>query len=135
MKVHGSCHCGQITFEGEVDPDGVVICHCTDCQQLTGSPFRTSVFTSAEHFQLLTGEPKQYIKVADSGAKRVMAFCADCGTPLYACAPTEVTSYNLRVGTLRERALLKPRVQIFRDSALPALCHLEGLPSFARGPA
>jgi hypothetical protein len=32
LKVEGSCHCGQITYEAEVDPDRVGLCNCTDCQ-------------------------------------------------------------------------------------------------------
>ena len=32
MKVHGSCHCGQITYEADVDPERVGLCNCTDCQ-------------------------------------------------------------------------------------------------------
>lgn len=35
MKVEGSCHCGQITFEAQIDPEAVRICHCTDCQTLS----------------------------------------------------------------------------------------------------
>ena len=38
MRIDGRCHCGAITFEGEIDPDKVAICHCTDCQASTGSP-------------------------------------------------------------------------------------------------
>jgi len=36
MKVQGSCHCGRITYEAEVDPGRVSLCHCTDCQTVTG---------------------------------------------------------------------------------------------------
>ena len=36
MDVDGSCHCGQITFSAEVNPDQVIVCHCTDCQALWG---------------------------------------------------------------------------------------------------
>ena len=43
MKIDGSCHCGAIRYEAEVDPGGVSICHCTDCQKLTGSAFRVTV--------------------------------------------------------------------------------------------
>src|SRR5689334_18981220 len=39
MKIDGRCHCGEITFEAEVDPDALHICHCTDCQTLSGSAF------------------------------------------------------------------------------------------------
>lgn len=38
MKVHGSCHCNQVRYEAEIDPALVNICHCVDCQKLTGLP-------------------------------------------------------------------------------------------------
>ena len=53
MKVDGACHCGHIRYEAEVDPAIVVICHCTDCQTLSGSAFRTVVPTLAGSFRLL----------------------------------------------------------------------------------
>jgi hypothetical protein len=40
MKIDGRCCCGNITFAAEVDPATAVICHCTDCQTLSGSAFR-----------------------------------------------------------------------------------------------
>ena len=43
MKVEGSCHCGQLSFEAEINPDDVRICHCTDCQVLSGSVYRVNV--------------------------------------------------------------------------------------------
>ncbi|HET9046453.1 MAG TPA: GFA family protein, partial [Casimicrobiaceae bacterium] len=32
MHVQGRCHCGEIAYEAEIDPAGVSVCHCTDCQ-------------------------------------------------------------------------------------------------------
>ncbi len=43
MKVTGRCHCGHITYEAEVDPATVRVCHCTDCQKLTGTVFRAAI--------------------------------------------------------------------------------------------
>jgi hypothetical protein len=86
MKIDGHCHCGEITFEAEVDPDALNICHCTDCQTLSGTAFRVNIPAPAEHFVLLSGTPKTYIKMAESGNKRLHAFCGNCGTPIYACA-------------------------------------------------
>ena len=53
MRVDGSCHCGAITYEAEVDPEKVMICHCTDCQTLSGSSFRTVALTAEGSFRLL----------------------------------------------------------------------------------
>ncbi|MGB0630429.1 MAG: GFA family protein, partial [Alphaproteobacteria bacterium] len=43
MKINGSCVCGSITYEAEVDPDKVGLCNCTDCQKFSGSAFRVGV--------------------------------------------------------------------------------------------
>ncbi len=84
MKIDGHCHCGEITFQAEVDPDALNICHCTDCQTLSGTAFRVNIPAPAEHFVLLSGTPKTYVKTAGSGNKRLHAFCGNCGTPIYA---------------------------------------------------
>jgi len=43
MKITGACHRRRITFTASVDPAAVSICHCTDVQTLSGSPWRASV--------------------------------------------------------------------------------------------
>src|ERR1700730_12282807 len=111
MKIDGRCHCGDITFEAEVDPDAPHICRCTDCQTLSGSAFRMNILASAEHF-VLRGTPKTYIKTAESGNKRLHAFCGTCGTPIYACGVDNPQIYGLRVGTITRRAAFAPRRQI-----------------------
>ena len=57
MKIDGGCYCGYITFEGEADPDKTTICHCTDCQALTGTAFRVNVGIPDSTFRMLSGEP------------------------------------------------------------------------------
>jgi hypothetical protein len=119
MQVTGKCHCGSVRYRAKVDPEKVSICHCVDCQILTGCAYRVSVQVALADFELLKGEIKQYIKTADSGSKRVQAFCPECGTPLYAEALDNPTARSLRVGSVDQRASLRPRRQIWCRSALP----------------
>jgi hypothetical protein len=87
---------------------------------LTGSAFRANVQAPAATFRILAGEPRRYVKTADSGAKRVHAFCASCGTPVYSAAVENPQSYSLRVGTLKQRHELgKPQRQIWTKRRLP----------------
>ena len=58
MHVTGACHCGQIRYEAEIDLAAVSICHCTDCQKITGSSFRVNVPAKKENFKMLAGVPK-----------------------------------------------------------------------------
>jgi hypothetical protein len=119
MRVEGNCHCGKIAYEATVNPDTVTICHCTDCQTLTGAAYGATVPALAETFRLLRGQPKIYIKTAESGTKRVHAFCSDCGTPIYAAAVSNPQTYSLRVGGIKQRAELgRPKRQIWWRSAL-----------------
>jgi hypothetical protein len=121
MKVTGGCHCGNIAYDAEVDPATVRVCHCTDCQRLTGTVFRASITSLPGTFALKSGTPKVYIKTAESGNKRAHAFCPECGTPIYS-APLEPnpSSYSLRVGGIDQRAEFAPPVrQSWCRSALP----------------
>ncbi|MET0349877.1 MAG: GFA family protein [Rhizobacter sp.] len=118
MHVHGSCHCGRIRYEAEVDPGHTTVCHCTDCQKLTGTAYRVSVPAREGSFRLVAGEPSTYIKVADSGARRALSFCPNCGSPLYAHDADHPTVVGLRVGCIDEREALVPTTQKWCRSAL-----------------
>lgn len=128
MKVEGICHCGNIRYEAEIDPADVVICHCTDCQTLSGSAFRNVVATRAGTFKLLSGTPKAYVKVGDSGNAREQTFCPDCGTPIYSAPAGEgIKVVGLRVGALRQRDQLVPRDQFWFRSSLPWLNQMSAI--------
>ena len=129
MKVNGSCHCGQITYEAEIDPELVGLCNCTDCQMLTGTAFRVSVPALAASFRILSGRPTPYVKIADSGTRRRHSFCPNCGTPVSACADTDTpVAYSLRVGCLEQRAALRPRKRIWCRSALAWAQNVSAIP-------
>ena len=109
MKVSGTCHCGQISFEAEIDPGQVRICHCTDCQKLTGSAFRTNVASLPGTFRF------------------------NSGTPLYAAAPeANPSTVGLRVGALDQRSELRPVRQGWCRSALPWSMDITALPRAER---
>jgi hypothetical protein len=131
MKIEGGCHCGFITYTAEVDPERTAICHCTDCQTITGSAFRTVVFVAKDQFKLLSGQPKTYVKTAESGAKRAQVFCPQCGTSLYAADVANPRFYSLRSGTARQRAQLVPKSQIWCRSAQPWVNDIASIPAVA----
>lgn len=127
MQIDGACHCGRIRFSADIDPSRVMVCHCEDCQVLSGAPFRAVVAAPIETF-VLHGEPKHYVKVAASGNRRAQVFCPECATPLFATAPENPTSVIIRLGCVRQRAQLMPAAQIWQRSSLPWLPALSGIP-------
>ena len=128
MHIDGACHCGLISFTAEVDASRVMVCHCSDCQVMSGAPLRAVVAAPIGLFKL-RGEPKRYLKVAQSGNRRVQAFCPECGTPLFATAPENATSVIIRLGCVTQRAQLRPSTQIWQHSAMPWIADLRAVPS------
>jgi hypothetical protein len=134
MRIDGSCHCGHVRYEATVDPEKVTICHCTDCQVLTGTAFRVTVPVPESQFRLTAAEPKSYIKTAESGAKRAQAFCPECGSPIYATSVGEGPKvYGVRIGTARQRDQLVPSRQVWHRSALHWLPGLNEIEAFEKG--
>ena len=127
MKIEGQCHCGAITFEADVDPGKVALCHCTDCQTISGAPYRASVPALAEKLAV-HGTPKTYVKTAESGNKRLHAFCGECGSAIYATTPTDQRVFNLRVGAIKQRAELVPKIQGWCRSAMPWINDVASIP-------
>ena len=94
MRIDGNCLCGHVTYEAEVDPESVTICHCTDCQTHSGTAYGVVVGVVDESFRLLSGGLKTYDKIADSGTVRALAFCPECGTRIHAKTVGEGSSFS-----------------------------------------
>ena len=132
MKIDGSCHCGKITLTAEVDPSTAMVCHCTDCQIISGGPRRTDVAVKVENISI-NGVVAEYTEVAESGRKRVLGFCNTCGTELYG-ADAEKKNFVIRLGFLNQRDELIPIKHIYHDSAASWLKQIEQQQCFARMP-
>jgi len=128
MNVQGQCHCGAVHLTAEVQPARVFVCHCNDCQVLTGSAYRVVVPVVPGSLQV-QGAVKSYARTADSGAVRFQFFCPTCATPLYAGTQDGAGLATVRVGVLQERALLTPTAQLWRRSALPWVDALGAVPA------
>ena len=119
MRIDGGCHCGFITYEAEADPQRTAICHCTDCQRLSGAAFRTVVPVESSSFRM-SGIPTIYVKTGENGSKREQSFCPKCGSPIYSAPPGEnLRLLFLRVGTINQRDQFVPQLQIWTRSQQP----------------
>lgn len=132
MEIDGQCHCGQVRYTATVDPHNASVCHCTDCQRISGSAFRTTIRLPNSDLHM-TGETKIYKKIAASGTERALVFCPTCGTQMLGMpAGDGPKRISLRLGTSNQRAQLPPQRQIWCSSAMP---WVEGLADVPKSPA
>jgi hypothetical protein len=128
MNIDGRCHCGRVTYQAEIDPARVSICHCTDCQMLTGSPYRVTVICSQEQIRMTGQAPKIYAKTGDNGQRRYQHFCGECGSPLFTSGEGGPDDWGIRWGSIRQRDRLQPVRQIWCRSAVSWINDLKTLP-------
>ena len=133
MKTTGSCFCGAIEYGAEIGEGRFGICHCRDCQILSGSAFRTTAVVPPASFEITKGEPRAFDKTADSGKVRRLLFCGDCGTHLCSMPsdPSEPGGFvSLRVATSRDFPSLVPAAEIWCGSKARWMPEIEGARKF-----
>jgi hypothetical protein len=133
MRIDGRCHCGAVAYEAEVDPANVIICHCPDCQAMSGGPYRVNVPVLTENLTL-RGELTSYVKQGASGDDVRTTFCPTCGTPLYSCKGEAPAFVWLRTGSVAQRAELPPKRQGFCHAALPWANDISDIPRITPRP-
>jgi hypothetical protein len=118
LPLLGGCICGQLRYAVD-QPQIVLMCHCRNCQQRTGSAFNLSMLTLRGDFRILQGETTARELPGGSGALHRQHFCPDCLVRTH----TEMLAYpdiiNVRVGTLDQPAVARPIAQIWTSLAQP----------------
>jgi hypothetical protein len=76
---HGSCQCGAVSYDVDVDLGSTITCNCSRCQRMG---FVLS-FAPADSFRLLTGS--DHLTEYRFGSKTIRhLFCKTCGVESFA---------------------------------------------------
>src|SRR5499425_1452326 len=82
-KYTARCACGAIRFEFDTDPAFIAVCHCLDCKKASGGEAATFFGVPENDFTLLSGKPKSFHYIAQSGKRLDRNFCPDCGARVF----------------------------------------------------
>jgi hypothetical protein len=116
---HGRCFCGAIRYRVTQEPLTLYACHCTECQQRTGSAFALSMWVRREDLELLEGEPSRYTIAGESGKTKVACYCAKCTARLWGEPIKAPDLAIVQPGTLDQPIGLEPVAHIWTRSAQP----------------
>ncbi len=109
------CQCGQLGATVPGPGDQIVACHCLACQRRTGAPFGVIAYYDRA-VVTLTGEVREYSRVADSGNSFTTGFCPTCGSTLYARADKHPQMIGITVGSFADPGHPPPHRAVFEDT-------------------
>lgn len=111
----GSCLCKSVLYTVTGEPVATTLCHCRNCQKITGSAFGANSIYRSQDFHIIQGEDeiKQY-KDNDtaSGAILLRHFCINCGSPLFILNPKTHSNVVVTTGSL-EDPINKPSLEFW----------------------
>jgi hypothetical protein len=81
--MEASCQCGQLSATVADDTRSyTVLCHCTDCQRRSGSPYGVIGYFRREAVKI-NGEAGEFSRTNEVGNSVTSGFCKSCGSTIY----------------------------------------------------
>lgn len=117
-QIAGGCLCGKVRYSADVEPAFVGVCHCRNCQKVSGSAFSTVVAVPQPALSV-QGDLTTFNDKGDSGKTLFRRFCPVCGSTVMEEAEMMPGVVMVAVGTLDDPSWVKPTMEIYCDSAQP----------------
>tara|TARA_R110001583_G_scaffold10601_2_gene48640 strand:- start:2942 stop:3346 length:405 start_codon:yes stop_codon:yes gene_type:complete len=109
--ISGSCLCGEVSFESENNFTHFHLCHCIQCQKVTGSAHASNLFSVPNNIKWLSGFDS--IKRFDVPGRAISsAFCSKCGSGVPYISGTGKTLV-IPAGSLNGAPNIEPQDNIF----------------------
>ena len=118
MKIEGGCLCGKVRYSADAEPTFVGVCHCKNCQKVTGTAF-AAVVALPKPAVSVQGSLKTFNDRGDTGKTMFRRFCPECGSSVMDEAEAMPGVVMILTGTLDDASWVKPAMQIYCDSAQP----------------
>jgi hypothetical protein len=123
-----------VTYTVDAAPVAQAVCHCTECQRQTSSPFSVVVGVPKAAFTV-SGDTLASFETRneDAGVDTQRHFCSACGSPLFSLSPAMPELVFIKAGSLDDSSWVEPGIEVWTSSAQPWSPRLEGVAQMERG--
>jgi hypothetical protein len=118
LPLLGGCLCGAVRYSLNGAPLLVHVCHCHDCQSVSGSAYSLTVLVTTAALAL-TGPLETFTRTTASGREVRNTACSKCRAGLTSNDVARPNYTGLRAGTLDDANWAVPIAQTFVRSAIP----------------
>lgn len=135
MAHKGSCLCEAVSYTVVGPPTLQYLCHCRNCQKLSGGAFNANCFFPRSSFKVTTGQQHLSIyhcEVTGSGLITHRHFCGKCGTPLFIYPDSKPDVVVVMAGTLDEFDAFEPKQETWVSHRRDWVKGVEGAECFAQ---
>ncbi len=129
-KFKGGCFCGAVRYEMLDKPMIVHCCHCTECQNQTGSAFAINAIIEINRLRKLKGRLERVVMSPKNDSPHDIYRCRKCKVAVWSDYGRRPWRVFVRVGTLDRPKSLKPDVHIFVRSKQPWVKLPKNVPAF-----
>lgn len=126
------CQCGRLSVTAPGPSRGVIVCHCSDCQRRSGSPFGALAYYPSEKLEI-AGQATRYERPTATGGVSETFFCATCGSTMYVRVGKQPTMLGVPVGAFCDPDYPPPMMSVWEKRKYawvtipePAEHHSEG---------
>jgi hypothetical protein len=119
QRLEGGCICGKVRYAISDAPLVVLMCHCRNCQQRTGSAYSLSMLTYRKDFAVVSGETLTAELPGGSGNLHRQHVCTGCFTRTHTEMLAHPDIINVRPGTLDDPSIAQPIAQCWTSLAHP----------------
>ena len=112
----GSCLCGRVQYAITCEITSMGLCHCHNCQKITGSAFTPAAWITYDSVEWREGE--EHLTRYESSLGIFRCFCRHCGSSLIGVAPDHNLA-GVYAGTLDGDHGFAPSIHIYTSSKAP----------------
>ncbi|MER8430317.1 GFA family protein [Mesorhizobium caraganae] len=134
-KYTAKCACGAVKFEFDTDPTFIAVCHCLDCKKASGGEAATFFAVPEDDFTLISGKPKAFHYIANSGNGLDRNSCPECAARVFTDHLEGFPgTVFVQLGSLDRPELIAPKLEMFTRRRLGWVKPLD-LPQFENMPS
>ncbi|KAF3937509.1 hypothetical protein ABW19_dt0205202 [Dactylella cylindrospora] len=126
MVLTGSCHCGEVEYEIDVEAGEHILCHCSACKKIGGGEYTLNMIAPIEKCKVTKGELKVYTYKGDSGNPTHCYYCGNCTAHPWHHQTVQGPVYVVRTALLKDADKLPVSAEIYgkdRWSFQPEVAH------------
>ena len=133
QPITGSCFCGAVKYEADAEILGAGLCHCRQCQHITGGTSWPFIVVPSESLKV-SGNLQEFTRIGSSGKQVHAGFCPSCSTTLFGRPEVWPHIRTISASTLDHNEKFEPKMHAWTEDAPEWETFVSNIPKYDKNP-